>query len=72
MDEIDGIWSCNGLKCGTYKIFDTFWFNNIDGDQNVRQKKTPLMTRSFFSLVVHLKEFGHDNYRFLTKLELDI
>jgi hypothetical protein len=24
MDEIDGIWSCNGLKYGIYKIFDTF------------------------------------------------
>jgi len=24
MIEIDEIWSCNDLKCGTYKIFDTF------------------------------------------------
>jgi len=24
MDEIDGIWNCNNLKYGTYKIFDTF------------------------------------------------
>jgi hypothetical protein len=58
MDEIDGIWSCNGLKYGTYKIFDTFWFIKINGDQNIRQKKTPLMTRSFLFLVVHLKKFG--------------
>jgi len=56
MDEIDGIWSCNGLKYGTYKILDTFWFINIDGDQNIIQKKTPFKTRSFWSLVVHIKE----------------
>jgi hypothetical protein len=55
MDEIDGIWNCNGLKYGTYKNFDTFWLINIDGDQNIGQKKTPLKTRSFLSLVVHLK-----------------
>jgi hypothetical protein len=45
MDEIDGIWSCHGLKYGTYKIFDTFLFINIDGDQNIGQKRTPLKTR---------------------------
>jgi hypothetical protein len=58
MDEIDRIWSCNGLKYGTYKIFDTFLLINIDGDQNVGQKMTPLKTRSFLSLVVNLKDFG--------------
>jgi len=31
MDEIDGIYNYNGLKYGTYKIFDTFWFIGIDG-----------------------------------------
>jgi hypothetical protein len=58
MDEIDGIWSSNGLEFGTYKIFDTFWLININGDQNIGQKKTPLMIRSFLSLVVNLKKFG--------------
>jgi hypothetical protein len=58
MDEIDGIWSCNGLKFDTYKIFDTFWLININGDQNIGQKKIPLMIRSFLSLVVNLKNFG--------------
>ncbi len=58
MDEIDGIWSCNGLKYDIYKIFDTFGLINIDGDQNIRQKKTPLKTRSFLSSLVHLKKFG--------------
>jgi hypothetical protein len=51
MDEI-------GLKYGIYKIFDTFLFINIDGDQNIGQKMTPLRTRSFLSLLVHLKKFG--------------
>jgi hypothetical protein len=58
MDEIDGIWSCHGLKYGIYKKFDTFLFINIDGDQNMGQKRTPLKTRSLLSLVVHLKKFG--------------
>jgi hypothetical protein len=49
MDEIDGIWSCHGLKYGIYKIFDTFWFINIDGDQNIWQKKTPLKILFVFS-----------------------
>jgi hypothetical protein len=39
MDEIDGIWSCNGLEYGISKIFDTFWLIYIDGDQNIGQKK---------------------------------
>ncbi len=60
MDDIDGILKCNGLKYGTYKIFDTFWPININGDQNIGQNRTPLNTRSFLFLVVHLKEFGHD------------
>jgi hypothetical protein len=29
---MDGIYNCSGLKYGTYKIFDTFIFINIDGD----------------------------------------
>jgi hypothetical protein len=58
MDEIDGIWSCNGLKYDTYEIFDTFWLINIDRDQNIGQKNTPLKTKSFLSLVVHLKKIG--------------
>jgi hypothetical protein len=58
MDDIDGIENCSGLEYGTYKIFDTFWLINIDGDQNIKQNRTPLRTRSFLSLVVHLKEFG--------------
>ncbi len=58
MDEIDGIWSCNGLKYGTYKIFDTFWLINIDGDQKIGQNRTSLKTRSFLSLMGHLKKFG--------------
>jgi hypothetical protein len=58
MIEIDEIWSCNDLKCGTYKIFDTFWLININGDEIIRQKKIPLKTRSFLSLVLHLKKFG--------------
>jgi len=33
MDEI-----YSGLKYGTYKIFDTFWFINIERDQNIGQK----------------------------------
>jgi hypothetical protein len=40
-----------GLKYGTYKIFDTFWLINIDEDE-YRTKNTPLMTKSFLSLVV--------------------
>jgi hypothetical protein len=44
--------------------FDTLWFINIDGDQNIVQKKTPLRTRSFLSLLVHLKEFG-PHYAFI-------
>jgi hypothetical protein len=28
------------------------------GIKNIRQKRTPLKTRSFLSLVVHLKKFG--------------
>jgi hypothetical protein len=47
MDEINGIKKLNGLKYGTYKIFDTFWLINIDGDQNIRQNKAPLRIRSF-------------------------
>jgi hypothetical protein len=47
MDEIDGIWSCNGLKHGTYKIFDTFLFINIDGDQNIGHKRAPLKISPF-------------------------
>jgi hypothetical protein len=58
IDEIDEIWSCNGLKYDIYKIYNTFGLINIDGDQNIRQKKTPLRTRSFLSSLVHLKEFG--------------
>jgi hypothetical protein len=30
------------------------------------------MTKLFLSLMVHLKEFGLDNYKFLAKFELDI
>jgi hypothetical protein len=50
MNEIDGISSFSSLKYDTYKLFDTFWFINIDGDQHIVQKKTPLKTRSFFCL----------------------
>jgi hypothetical protein len=58
MNEIDGISSFSSLKYDTYKLYDTFWFINIDGDQHIVQKKTPLKTRSFFlSWVVHLKIF---------------
>jgi hypothetical protein len=39
MDEIDGIYNWSGLKYGIYKIFDTFWLINIDGDQNIGPKK---------------------------------
>jgi hypothetical protein len=39
MDEIDGIYNCSGLKYGTYKKFNTFWLTNIDGDQNIGQKR---------------------------------
>jgi hypothetical protein len=61
MDAIEIFWSCNGLKYGTYEIFDTFQLINIDGDQNIRQKRTPLRTRSFLSLVVHFKKFRPSN-----------
>jgi hypothetical protein len=47
MDEINGTLKLNGQKYGTYKIFDTFWLINIDGDQNIRPKKVPLRIRSF-------------------------
>jgi hypothetical protein len=33
MDDIDGVLNCSGLKYKIYKIFDTFWLINIDGDQ---------------------------------------
>ncbi len=58
MDEIDGIQNCNGLKYGIYKKNYTFGFINIDVNQSIGQKNTPLRTRSFLSLVAHLKEFG--------------
>ncbi len=58
MAEINGILNCNGLKYGTYKIFDTFWLINVDGDQNIGQKRILLRTRSFLSIVIHLKKFG--------------
>jgi hypothetical protein len=38
LDEIDGIYNYSGLNYGTYTIFDTFWFINIDEDQNLAQK----------------------------------
>jgi len=60
MDEIDGIYNCSGLKYDIYKIFDTFWFINIDGDQNIGQKRIPLRIRYFLSLMVHLIEFAHE------------
>ncbi len=44
MDETDGILNYNGIKYGTYKIFDTFSLINVDGDQNITQKRTPLMS----------------------------
>jgi hypothetical protein len=31
--------------------------DEIDGDQNIGQKRTPLRTRSFLSLMVHFKKF---------------
>jgi hypothetical protein len=34
MDEING----SGLKYDHYQNFDTYWFINIDGDWNIRQK----------------------------------
>jgi len=40
MDDYHGISNCSGLKYSIYKIFDTFWFINFDGDQNVKKKKT--------------------------------
>jgi hypothetical protein len=58
MDDIDGIYNCNGLKYGNYKIFETFWLININGDQNIGHNQIPLRTRSFLSLMVHLKDFG--------------
>jgi hypothetical protein len=60
MDDIDGIYNCNGLKYGIYKRFNTFWLININEDQNIGQNRIPLRTRSFLSLVVHLEEFGPD------------
>jgi hypothetical protein len=66
--------SHSGLKYGTYKMFDTFWLININGDQNIGQKRTPLRTRYFLFLVVHLKEFEPSNVYhlilFMLKLEL--
>jgi hypothetical protein len=39
MDDIDGIYNRGGLKLILYyKIFDAFWFINIDGDQNIGKK----------------------------------
>jgi hypothetical protein len=35
-----------------------FWFISIDGDQNIRQIRIPLKTKSFLPLVVHFSEFG--------------
>jgi hypothetical protein len=58
MDEINEIKSFSGLRYNIYKIFDTFWLINIDGDQNIKQKRTPLKIKSFLSSVVHLKMFG--------------
>jgi hypothetical protein len=60
MDEINGIKNIINVKYGTCKLFDTFWLNNIDGDQNIKQKMTLLRNKSFLSWVVHLKEFGLD------------
>jgi hypothetical protein len=68
MDEIDKICSYSGSKYDIYKIFDTFWFINIDGDQNRGQKGTPLKTRYFLSLMVHLIEFAHEIITFKKKL----
>jgi hypothetical protein len=33
----------------------------IDGVKNIKQNMIPLKTKSFLSLVVHLKEFGPYN-----------
>jgi hypothetical protein len=74
MDVINGIYNCSGLEYGIYKIFDTFWLININGDQNIRQKMTPLRSRYFLFFVVHLKEFEPSSMYhlilFMLKLEL--
>ncbi len=61
MDDYDEILNCNGLKYGSYEIFDTFWFITFYGDQNIRGKRTVIRTRPFLSLVVHLKGFSPGN-----------
>jgi hypothetical protein len=60
MDEIDGIYNCTGLNYGIYKIFHTFWLIHIDGDENIGQKKIPMRTKYFLSLMVHLIKFAHE------------
>jgi hypothetical protein len=49
MDEYDGIYNCNGLIYGSYEIFDTFWLISFDGDDNTREKRIVVRTRSFSS-----------------------
>jgi len=48
----------NGLKYGTYEIFDIFLFICFYGDQNIREKRIVAKTRPFLSLLVHLKGFS--------------
>ncbi len=38
MDDYDGIQNYNGLKYGTYEIFDNFLFICFHEDQNIGKK----------------------------------
>jgi hypothetical protein len=35
MDDYDGIYNCNSLKCSLFEIFDNFSFIIFYGDQNI-------------------------------------
>jgi len=48
MADYDGIYNCNGLKYGTYEIFDIFLFINFDGDQNITGKQNYKKVGPFF------------------------
>jgi hypothetical protein len=36
MDDYDGIYNCNGLKCNPSKIFNNFWLIIFYEDQNIK------------------------------------
>jgi hypothetical protein len=69
MDDYDGIYNCNGLKCSPFEIFNNFWFILFYGDQNIGLKRTTKRTKPFSSCVVHLKGFSPKMITFFNKDE---